>query len=205
MKPNGKKMGEWKHFFPNGIVSSQGNYDADLKEGKWIFYYETGDVKQVGNFRNNLETGVWQLFFISGKLKSVEQYRGGKRNGEIIQYNENGKKVVTGNYEDDLRHGEWIIQVGDIIQKGSYVYGELDGEWIHEYVSNKKIRFKGSFYNTKPHGKHVYFYENGVLEREEFYDTGKPVKRWNYYNSFAQLKYTRYFKDGKEIQILVSD
>src|SRR5690554_847169 len=23
MKPNGKKMGEWKHFFPNGIVSSQ--------------------------------------------------------------------------------------------------------------------------------------------------------------------------------------
>ncbi len=205
MRSNGDKTGKWKHFFSNGVVSSQGVYTSNKKQGIWTYYYETGDIKQRGEYFNDKETGEWKWFYMNGNYKRVENYVGGKRNGTIVQYDENGTIIVTGNYSDNLPHGYWEIQVGDIIQQGSFVYSEKDGEWIHTFLSNNQIRFKGSFYNTKPHGKHVYYYENGTLERVEFYDAGKPVKRWNYYNNCAQLKYTRYFKDGKEIQILVSD
>ncbi|MDA3882821.1 MAG: hypothetical protein PF481_06030 [Bacteroidales bacterium] len=205
MRTNGDKTGKWKHFFPNGIISAKGTYAYNEKQGEWIFYYETGDVKQQGEYVKDKEMGEWIWFYMNGNRKRVENYVGGKRNGKIIQYDELGNIVVSGNYTDDLQHGYWEIQVGDIIQQGSFVYGEKDGEWIHTFLSNNQIRFKGSFYNTKPQGKHVYYYENGTLEREEFYDAGKPIKRWNYYNKYAQLKYTRYFKDGKEIQILVAD
>ena len=193
-----------KYKYENNTISSQGIYSNDKKHGEWKYYYETGEIKQIGYYIQGKPTGVWKWYFISGALQKHEEYVNGKRNGLSEQYAEDGKRVVNGMFVEDKEHGYWEIQVGDIIQKGNFIYGEKDKIWQHIYVNSGKLRFKGAYFNTKPHGKHVYYYENGVVEREELYRNGKPVKYWNLYTSDTKLLYTIYFKRGKEYKIVTA-
>ncbi|MFO7868186.1 MAG: hypothetical protein R6U95_02680 [Bacteroidales bacterium] len=202
MKENGNKVGTWTYYYPNGIISAKGNYVSNVKNGTWTYYYPSEAVKQTGVYNSGKETGEWKWYFKSGKLKQVDNYNNGKKNGFTYQYNSSGTRIVEGSFVDGLKNGTWIIRVGDIEQKGTYVYGEKDGTWIHTYVSNGNVRFKGSFFNTKAHGKHIYYYENGSIERIERYDNGIPIKQWHYYDEHSNHVYTRFFKNGKEIQIM---
>ncbi|MCK9562102.1 MAG: hypothetical protein M0R02_05205 [Bacteroidales bacterium] len=202
MQEDGKKVGVWTYFYSPNIISSQGMYYNDIKHGEWKFYYENGILKQQGFYTNGKPSGVWKWYYASGKLKKHEEYVAGKRNGLSEQFSEDGKRTVQGVFVDDKEHGYWEIQLGDIIQKGNFVYGEKDKTWEHIFITSGKLRFKGTYFNTKPHGKHVYYYENGIIESEELYKYGKAVKYWNYYAPDAKLLYTVYYKNGKEYKIV---
>lgn len=205
MQEDGTKTGNWKYFYPNQQIQSQGNYVNNLKSGEWIFYYETGDVKQKGNYFQGLESGVWQWYLKTGELKKREEYAGGKRNGLSEQFDNQGNKIIYGSYIDNQRHGNWYTNTGDLVQNGTYVYGSKDGVWNHYYVQNGRKRFEGQYFNTQAHGRHRYFYENGALEREEIYRNGVPVRRWSYYDSSTRLLYTVYYRNGKEFKTIVGE
>ncbi len=200
---NGEKQGFWKFYYPNKILKEEGYYENNLRTKNWKFYYETGELKQEGEFYFDKPNGVWQWFFVTGELKKMEEYSAGLRNGFTLQNNRAGKQIVNGTYIDGKEQGEWKIQIGDIIQKGEYVYGAKDKVWKH-YYTNGKLQFKGLYFNTKKHRRHVYYYDNGTIEHEEFYRLGKPIKKWEYFNRKGELLYSVYYKNGEEIKIVTS-
>ena len=65
-----------------------------------------------------------------------------------------------------------------------------DGIWKSFYKDLNTISFKGSYVQGSPDGKHEYYYPDGILQEEQYYESGEKVKSWS-----------KYDKNGKEYKI----
>ncbi len=70
------RIGEWKHFYPNGALMAVGFYVSSEKAGNWIFYYADGSVKSKGEYRENLREGQWEEYDRDGLMIHVIYKRG---------------------------------------------------------------------------------------------------------------------------------
>src|SRR5690348_8829225 len=80
---NEKKNGEWKYFFPNGVLMSVETFKDDLLNGK-IRYY-----------------------FPSGKLQGIETWINGNLHDSATYFHENGNIEKKGKYTANQYEGEW--------------------------------------------------------------------------------------------------
>ena len=124
--------------------------------------------------------GLW--LFPNGLKKREEVYLDGKREGPYVEYDSLENVILKGEYFDDARVGEWIYQVGDITEKGSYELDEKTGVWKHYYNDTNRLRFTGAYKNGDEEGTHKWFYPNGNVELIGDYRIGKKHKDWKKYN-----------------------
>lgn len=75
-----QKTGEWKSFYPNGILKERGFYSATVHE-----FYGTQSPRQPQNHPENvyseieyLKTGTWEYFNESGQLEKTIEYLDGQ-------------------------------------------------------------------------------------------------------------------------------
>ena len=117
-----------------------------------------------------------------------------------IEYNDTGKVVSKGVYIDGKKDGEWFYEMGDHKEEGKYIEGNKTGEWVYTYNS-VKTNFKGSFVNGDADGKHFYYYPNGRLKREEYYELGYEEGTWRSYDREGNLTLSSQWEGGKEVKL----
>lgn len=69
----GKRDGQWKAYFPDGNVQSEGTYVDGKLDGPFRIFQENGHLKYVQYYSKGICTGIWKYYDEEGKLiKSVE-------------------------------------------------------------------------------------------------------------------------------------
>ena len=116
--------------------------------------------------------------------------------GEFIELDPEGQTIVEGAYEDDLRMGFWTIEVNGYIEKGEFLLGEKDGEWIHQYPDGT-TQFKGEYSFGQPVGRHRSWHPNGAVKWDGSYENGTRHKKWRLYDEEGFLQHEYLYKYGK--------
>ena len=173
----GSKNEYWKFYYSDGQVRSEGNFNDNLRHGVWKFYYPDGKLEQSGTYRNGEEDGLWTWYYPDGSIRREENYYRGREDGLSVEYDETGMVIIKGEYLEGLEEGEWFYHVGDHIEKGGYVGGLKDGLWIFSYLDGQ-TKFSGNFVQGYPNGKHKYYYEDGSLQEERYYEIGRKERTW---------------------------
>lgn len=201
----GERDGSWKEYYDNGSLRAEGNYDKDLREGPWKFYHLNGKVEQEGTYVKGKPEGEWRWYYPGGEPLREETYYNGLLDGIMIEYDPDGNIVARGEYIEGLEEGPWYYRMGDSEIEGVYAAGLRNGLW--KYVDlpsgmgrQKVIRFEGRFIEDNPHGKHVFFWDNGNRKDEGSYNMGRKEGDWISYNYDGTPFITVTFSNGAEVR-----
>src|ERR1017187_1452864 len=95
MYQDGKKVGVWTSWYPNGVVKNRITFDNGRPFGKAIMYHENGKVAEEGLWKNNRWIGDYKLYYDNGEVQHEFKFNGtGKREGKQVYYAENGQKII---------------------------------------------------------------------------------------------------------------
>jgi len=194
---DGVREGQWFSYHNNGQIENEMNYKNGKANGLWRGYYKTGEIKvefycedgkfhgdMVGYYKNgqpaekskynkDLLNGNSILYFKDGTIKSLGEYKNDIRYGKWVDYFENGQPWVEVAYYDTTGY---VIIVNSWDRNGKLTLKSGNGLYIDYYDNGKKYS-QGIFLYGKPNGEWVYFDEDQVIIKEEFYEDGKLVER----------------------------
>lgn len=200
----GERDGFWKEYYDSGRLRAEGEYNKDTKTGPWKYYYENGTLSQEGTYNSegNPE-GEWRWYYENGALLREEYYYLGKLDGLMVDYDENGEVLAQGEFIEGLEEGDWFFEYGDARIEGSYSEGMRNGEWKYYWVppgygAEKVLRFQGRFIDDNPHGRHVYYWDNGKRKDEGEYVMGLKEGDWISYNYDGTPFLVVHYENGKE-------
>ncbi|PLX13585.1 MAG: hypothetical protein C0597_11490 [Marinilabiliales bacterium] len=194
--PNGWEEGNWVFYHENNVKRAVGKFTMGKKTGTWTYYYPNGKVQQTGSYTTDKLTGIWRWYYETGELLKEEYYIYGKLDGESVEYSVLGEIIAKGNYIENNKEGIWSYVVGDQKYSGRYVMGFRDGIWESYYLEEETLSFKGKYLQGNPEGKHEYFYPDGTLKEEQFYNEGKKIRSWSKYNEKGELIIVVQYKEG---------
>jgi antitoxin component YwqK of YwqJK toxin-antitoxin module len=200
----GYEQGHWKEYHANGALKAEGEYLNGKKVGAWVFFHPNGKTEQKGKYDNRgRPVGEWKWYYEDGKLLREETYIDGLVNGTMVEYSDDSlSHVITkGDLVDDLKEGPWFFEMADYREEGTYKGDKREGMWKHIYTTNGKTRFEGNFTDGQPDGDHVYYYENGKVREEGKYIFGRKEGDWKYFDEDdGMLILTITYKDDVEIK-----
>lgn len=208
------------------------------KHGKWIEFYPNGNKKTEFNYFNGILHGIYREYDLSEKMIVERKYVNGeifvpKPEDEIVLkaevkklYHENGKIQYEGAFLEDMpvgihkeydtngkltkvkeytsqsillgeglfdtngnRTGEWKLfdEYNDYFYAiGNYVEGKRDGIWKY-YYKDGKLEMEGFFNQDKPDREWIWYYPNGIKKREEAYLKGKLEGLYVEYDSIENV------------------
>lgn len=126
---NGKKEGEYIHYFENGQTGFVANMKADNMHGIRRCYYDTGELMHIHHYKKGKEHGIIQTYYKSGQQIENVPYKNGLKHGRMKKYHENGNLKQKGKYKNDKVTG---------IVKHYYESGKL--QLIQLYKKGELIR-----------------------------------------------------------------
>jgi len=165
---DGKAVGQWSEYYQNGSLNHEVNYDWHDAPQLESFYYDNGQLKKRGYNKNGYRIGEWEHYYKNGQLAAKRDEDRNKWNGKQISYHENGTISFQGNFKNGKCVGT---------HKRFFESGRLEEEQ----------RFKNfeTIY-------HKIFYEDGTLSMHiEKKSNGKDISR--FYDRFGTL--TKSYKD----------
>ncbi len=133
---NNVYSGHGIYYFSDG-GRYEGNWEDGVMSGQGIYYFADGN-KYVGNFENGWINGYGTGYYADG-CKHVGYYKDGNRHGAGITYFEGGR--FEGNFREEKAEGMGVFyySVDNSVEKGNFVNGQRDGEWIQiDSNGNKK-------------------------------------------------------------------
>ena len=193
----GLKQGDWKEFYPTGIVKSEKTY----KDDKLYGYYKEYDPKGVLTLTMLYDNGsivkskvedepdieITNKYDDNGKLIYSGPYRNkipvgihreftpdGKVKNAFI-YNDNGLKMSEGIVDEaGNSNGKWkdFYPDGKVMAEGQYNTNRRTGVWKF-YNEDGKLEQTGPYNNGRPDGLWTWYYDDGTILREEEYVLGQ--------------------------------
>jgi antitoxin component YwqK of YwqJK toxin-antitoxin module len=139
----GKKIGVWKTYYPNGNIKSEITYTNNRPKGYAKMYYENGKMQEEGIWENNRWVGDYKAYHSNGQLFYDFAYNNtGKREGQQKYYYENGQMMMKGEMKDGKEAGVWEehYENGDLRAKKVFNEGALDAESTEVYAPKKPIK-----------------------------------------------------------------
>lgn len=197
---SGNRNGNWKDYYPDGSLMSEGQYTNNLRSGIWKFYNSKGNLEQTGSFYFGRPDGIWRWYYENNAILREEEYYRGQRDGTYTEYSLTGKIIVQGQYTDGEKNGTWSYNSDNFSEKGDYIIGLKDGLW-QSYYPDGTLRYKGKFIQGNADGLHQYFYDNGTPREEQYYKNGIRDKTWRKYDEEGLLVLTVTYKNDKETSI----
>jgi len=197
---DGRRNGIWKNFYENGQIKEEGAYDFNRRTGGWTFYDREGRIIQTGTYQNGRPEGLWKWYYPDGSILREEEYFQGKRDGMFMEYSNDGNVISQGEYLDGERNGQWKIKIGDHTEEGNYIIGLRDGMWKY-YDGEGNVVYRGRYIQDNPDGYHFYYYDNGRIKEEQYYDMGLRHRTWKKFNEEGLLEMTITYKDDYEVRI----
>jgi antitoxin component YwqK of YwqJK toxin-antitoxin module len=190
----------WENIDEYGNIISLGNYNKDARNGKWQFFYRNGKIEQEGNYVSGKEHGLWKWYFLNGQERKIENYHYGSLEGNYQENDSLGNVTVKGFFAENQEEGEWEVRLGNVIWKGIYNFGDLNG-MVESFYQNGNRYFEGSFVSGFQEGRHKYYYENGELREEEIWDMGERIGTWRKYDFLGNQIISITYRNGEEYLI----
>lgn len=91
----GRRHGEWAHYFADGSVRSRGTFRDDLVEGEWVWNRSSGGLLQRGSFLAGEKHGLWERWSVDGSRIDSGHFDRGKKVGEWVVFNPDGSVKKT--------------------------------------------------------------------------------------------------------------
>lgn len=119
----------------------------------------------------NLYTGTYTAYFDSGKKKSVIEIVAGRANGKAIYFYETGAIMEKGSFVNNEKDGEWLRwdEAGQKIAEAVYANGKKDGTW-YVWDSNGIKRYEMFYTMGAKKGTWVMWDEKGNVTSQKSYD-----------------------------------
>jgi antitoxin component YwqK of YwqJK toxin-antitoxin module len=194
----GLRQGAWTEYYEDGEKAGEGYYLNNLRQGEWKFYFKDGRLEQTGKYdQKGRPDGKWRWFYESGNLKKEDHFKNGLLNGPYVEKSDSGKVIIQGEYIDGEEEGEWLYEVGDNKEIGSYVGGKREGLWKH--YTDEVLYFEGNYIEGNPNGDFTYYWENEKIKEKGKYIMGKKEGDWNIYDYDGIKIITIRYEDGVEI------
>ncbi len=123
-----------------------------------------------------------RIYYPNGRLLSEGLIKDGRPDGYWKTYYTTGITKSEGNRKNFMLDSIWIFydSSGDTLQKINYLYGKKNG-YFFTYNSSKAIPenvgktiSKEMYVNDNKEGKSFYYYYDGSLKEEIFYQNDKP-------------------------------
>ena len=192
----GKKHGNWKYFYENGVLKLECIYKHGLMNGYYKEYDEEGNLlaayKYVDGEKQEFVAELAKLevkkeYYPDGKVKIKATYNDeNKPEGVWREYNEEGEVEKSFIYKNGI-----VIGAGIITEQGEKV-----GAW-KEYFDNGILKGEGYYDKDLRVGPWIYYHQNGEIEQQGIYDSlGRPEGEWNWYYSSGILHRKEHFKEG---------
>ena len=153
-----------REFYSNGVLKEEYSMRKGQYIGKFKAQYSNGKPQAIGEFSDGKMDGVWQYFYQSGNRQSIEEHLDGK--------------LVNFNYWDE--EGRQLVIDGTGVAKKYYPSGQLESIM--------------SYRNSVFDGKCETWFPNGIKASEAFYENGKPIKTWRYWNEYGDLLKTENYQ-----------
>ena len=171
----GNKEGEWKTWYPNGMLKTEYFYQKNQIEGLYSYYDSLGTVTKTETYKKSILDGVTSDF---------------NENGALIKTTDYKKGIVTGFVKEFL---EGVV----LLEQKTYKKDSLDGEWTSWYDNGtqKVVRL---YNNGTPIGNWIFNDQKGAWMREEQYKKGLAHGIWSFYDK-ANDKVFQYYTMGKLI------
>lgn len=206
--PNGHNI----FYYPNGKISSEGNFVNGKPEGIWKSYYESGKVKSEGARKNNQPDGPWKFYNSEGILTGEYIYVDGKKSGKQIQYYNTGKIKSEENLKDGVRDGLYkeYGENGTIAKQVPYLNGVENGI-AKEFAEDGRIvtisTFKDGYLKREERingvdkfgfkqGLWKDFYDNDALKTEAQYRDDKRNGSYKEYALNGTITKNEKYKNG---------
>lgn len=194
----GRKQGIWKTYYSNNRLETEKRFKDDLLNGYVKYYNKEGKlekaelyidgVKQEGE-ENQADFTIQKNYYDNGTVKSMVSYNmAGKKDGISKRFDKEGNLIGAAIYQN----GYLLAQGGIIDDEGLY-----QGDWKYYYL-NGNVKSKGSYTDGKKNKKWTFFYTNGEIEQEGFFNNGgEYTGEWKWYYENGNLLRKEEYKRGK--------
>lgn len=197
-KADGVRNGDWKEYYTDGALKAEGKYDNGLKVGEWKYYHTNGKLEQTGNYNAKGQlTGDWFWYYPSGNIRREETFINGRSDGLMTEFDDEGNIITQGEYIEGMEEGEWILQYGDHREEGSFSFGLKNGYWKH-FDDENNLLFEGEFIDNNPNGRHLFYWDNGIVKDEINYLMGMKRGDWKRYNYDGTILLVISYENGIE-------
>ena len=103
---NGRRIGLWRRYWPNGKPMSEINYVMGLPRGNYKTFYPDGRTEEQGTWDLDRNTGGFQRFHPNGQLAQDFVFNAyGTRDGIQKYYHENGHLEVEVSIKEGKEEG----------------------------------------------------------------------------------------------------
>lgn len=147
------KPNVYKKYYPDGSLEEKGEVRNGKFTGDYVYYSEKGIILAEGKFRNGHPIGIWYYYYSDGSIQSIQEY------------NKRGKTVVLDCWD---QNGNQVVKNGT----GTFIKYFPDGS-IESNINYKDYKFDGL---------NEGWYSNGIKEHEFYYQDGKPVGTWRFWD-----------------------
>lgn len=65
--PDGRRHGDWKYWYDNGNLWSEGTFEHGDRAGNKKVYWPSGLLRYEGQYKDNREAGVWKFYNQEGR------------------------------------------------------------------------------------------------------------------------------------------
>jgi antitoxin component YwqK of YwqJK toxin-antitoxin module len=138
---NGKRNGEFRRYFINGLLDTYCVYKNDSIEGVEVMYMANGCKSQETTYLHGHRNGPHKAYHIDGSLKLEGGFKNDLFEGPWTYYDERGVLVGEGEFHDGT---------------GQVTFYDKNG--LPKLVSHYK--------NNKKDGKELYYTPSGSVYRE---------------------------------------
>lgn len=92
----GLKNGEWRKYYPTGVLKEKRYFKMGKKEGEHIGYFMNGDTQFIYHLKNDVYEGNSKAWTQNGTLIRDQNYKNGFEEGAQKVWYDNGK--IKANY-----------------------------------------------------------------------------------------------------------
>lgn len=146
-----------KKYYPNGQLEEVASYKGEKLHGPYKAYFENGQIRDDGNYENNRMIGIWKQWYENGVQMTESTYK----NGHVSNFqfwDKDGKQTVkNGTGTMTLTYPK-----GNPMSQNSYKNCLMDGKWTS-------------------------WHDNGQIMSVFYYELGKPVGEWLYWDEEGNL------------------
>ncbi|NKI33142.1 hypothetical protein [Croceivirga thetidis] len=206
----GGKIGEWKYYSNNGVLSATCTYKDNLLDGKYTSYHSSGELLSISHYSENVIDGYYKEFYPNGQLYMQGWYKNGKEFGEWRFYYKDGTMYSKNFYHKGQLHGNQVYfgVEGQPSSTNTYRFGELikqvyfksNGQVLQEIDHNAfpaDTTLVFYYENKEPQIRTTYSYgvQNGPFMYLDFY--GNTLQKGNYLNGEKHGEWITFHENGQ--------
>ncbi len=218
----GALNGDYRSYFENGIIGTQGTYVDNTRNGKWKYFYQNGQVGAEAEMTYGMRNGVWNEWNWTASPKVYGIYESNRSVGKWEYFHKNGKIKEKGYYDDEgQKHGIWqrYWASGSLWQEVLYQHGvpaetedataenscmdDFSGDWKMDLENRQigcfvcRLQDDGSKIDVKI-GQWIWYHPNGKIEKKGSFLDQEMHGEWFFYDQQGRLRTQGSYLKGKE-------